>query len=253
MRKVKKLLGFILIGGAVICLTMAAVEYMKYDEAIQEYDDIEEKYTTTEDYPETPDIADESFSIDWASLKQQNADLVGWIRMDTGASYPIVQGTDNSYYLKHSFNNTYSINGAIFMNSHNSSSWEDYNTVVYGHNMNNGSMFGSNKKYKEAAYLKEHPYFYVYIPGGYYKYRIFSTATVRESSEAYQTVFTGPADFNNYLDAMLKLSSYSAGVKPASNQHVVTLSTCTGKEDKRFIIQGYLENEVITNEKIQEQ
>lgn len=148
MRKVKKLLGFILIGGAVICLTMAAVEYMKYDEAIQEYDDIEETYTTTEDSPETPDIADESFSIDWASLKQQNADLVGWIRMDTGASYPIVQGTDNSYYLKHSFNNTYSINGAIFMNSHNSSSWEDYNTVVYGHNMNNGSMFGSNKNIK---------------------------------------------------------------------------------------------------------
>lgn len=158
MKNINKIVGIILIGGALVCLTLAGKQYLRYDSANQEYEELADNYTKTDDdTSNNPETDEKPFSIDWSALQTQNPDIIGWIRMDSGANYPVVKGQDNSFYLNHGFSKNYSINGSIFMSSLNSGIWNDYNTVVYGHNMNNGSMFGRNKKYMDRNFLNEHP------------------------------------------------------------------------------------------------
>lgn len=250
MKNINKIVGIILIGGALVCLTLAGKQYLRYDSANQEYEELADNYTKTDDdTSNNPETDEKPFSIDWSALQTQNPDIIGWIRMDSGANYPVVKGQDNSFYLNHGFSKNYSINGSIFMSSLNSGIWNDYNTVVYGHNMNNGSMFGRNKKYMDRNFLNEHPYFYIYVPGKCYTYRIYTTMTVNDSSEAYQTVFTGPDDYRNYIDLMNEMKSYDTGTDKVYDRPTVTLSTCT-KGDKRFVIQGYLYSEVTIDETV---
>jgi SrtB family sortase len=123
---------------------------LAYKEGRDEYEHIRE---IAEKEPEDP--ADPGSGIDWSALRQINPDLIGWIRFKEPAviNYPVVQGKDNKVYLKKSFGKNFVKAGTIFMNYANDPKFGDSSTIIYGHNMNDGSMFASLKKYKDKAFF----------------------------------------------------------------------------------------------------
>lgn len=180
--------------------------------------------------------------IDFKGLKQINEDVIGWVNIEaTGSSYPITQGDDNSYYLTHTFQKTNNIAGCIFMDCENSKDFTDKNTVIYGHNMKSGSMFGGLRKFKEQkeTFDKSH-YFWIYAPGKVYKYEIFSCREVPATDKSYQITFNSDDDFLNYVNTCMDNSFIKHALPITENDLVVTLSTCTWRSDLRLIVQGKL-------------
>lgn len=137
----RKILGIALILLAGLCLCLSLNQADKYRQAEKTYDDILEKYTKEKKVSKKK----QDFVVDWKKLWKTNKDVVGWIKMDSGADYPILHGDSNEEYLHTDLYGDYNINGSIFVNADNSRDWSDPNTIIYGHRMNNGSMFGSNK------------------------------------------------------------------------------------------------------------
>jgi len=234
--KIKKLFGSLFIAVAIVCLIAAYQQWKLYQEGSKEYEEIAENHT--EEPGDNED--DDDFSIDWDALFAQNPDLVGWIRMSPTANYPIVKGTDNSFYLKHGFDKSYNINGCIFMHYQNSKDWTDKNTIVYGHNMISGAMFGNNDYYKDISYAKEHPYFFIYTPDGMYTYKIFDTITAKDATDPYEINIDSEESFGEYLEKMNQMKDYGLDTQVSTKDRIVTLSTCTSQGNKRFIIQGVL-------------
>ena len=235
--KARRIIGVLFLFMGAACLIFAVLQLKKYQEGNEEYQNI------VAEYVQEPEDGDEDdFYLDWDSLYAQNQDLVGWIRMAPSVSYPIVRADNNSFYLHHGFQKTYNINGAIMMNCYNSPDWSDKNTVVYGHNMNNGSMFGSNKKYMDQSYTEKHPYFYIYTKDGRLTYRIFETMVVHDDSRPFETQFADDAAFGKYLDDIRPNRDYDLGVSVSEKDQIVTLSTCTRHGTMRFLIQGRLES-----------
>ena len=238
--KIRKVIGILFLVLAAICLIFALLQLKKYHDGNKEYKAIAADYTTDQKNADA-DHSDD-FYLDWDGLYAQNNDLVGWIRMSPSVNYPIVQAKDNSYYLHRGFNKTYNMNGSIMVNCYNSPDWSDKNTVIYGHNMNNGSMFGNNKKYMDKAYTLQHPCFYIYTKDGEYTYRIFQTMTVPDDTRPFETQFTDDADFGQYLMDIAPHKDYDLGVSVTEKDQIITLSTCTRHGTRRFLIQGKLDS-----------
>lgn len=232
----KKFIGILCMITAVICFIFAFLQYREYEKGNEEYEEI------TVEFVKEPEDEDDMFCPDWEALFAQNSDLVGWIRIAPEVSYPVVQGDDNSYYLRHGFSREYNVNGCIFMSCYNSPDWTDRNTVVYGHNMRNKSMFGNNNLYAEKTYTQEHPFFYIYTPDGCYTYRIFSTMTVPDDSRPYETALASDEEYASYIDDILNLRDYPIGDVPGTDDRIITLSTCSSNRSRRFVIQGKLES-----------
>ena len=100
--------------------------------------------------------------LDLPALQAVNGDALGWIMIpETEISYPLVQGTDNQYYLTHTWDNTPSAVGAVFLDWRASPDLSDFHTLIYGHRMKNGSMFAGLKYFSDRDYWREHPYVYI--------------------------------------------------------------------------------------------
>lgn len=111
--------------------------------------------------------------VDFESLKKVNEDIIGWIRVNAlDISYPIAQSTNNDYYLHRTFERVDNFAGCIFMEYQNHSDFSDKNTIIYGHNMKNGSMFGTLRKFYEDEVYEKAPYFWIYTPDKIYRYDI---------------------------------------------------------------------------------
>lgn len=217
-----------------ICLFLGWQQFSKYQKGNAEYEKLQELTIIDPSAPE------DEFELDWAALQAENPDIVGWIRMAPTVNYPVVHTTNNSFYLKHGFNKKYNINGCIFMNTDCSPDWTDKNTIVYGHNMNNGSMFGNNDYYKKPDYTKKHPVFYLYTPEGRYTYQIFDVMTVKDGTGPFKTGLEDEEMFEKYLQEMERISSYQTGVSVLPSDQIISLSTCTNHGRSRFVIQGVL-------------
>ena len=180
--------------------------------------------------------------VDFESLKKVNEDIIGWIRVNAlDISYPIAQSTDNDYYLHRTFERVDNFAGCIFMEYQNHSDFSDKNTIIYGHNMKNGSMFGTLRKFYEDEVYEKAPYFWIYTPDKIYRYDIFSCAEVPVDSLAYQITFSEEGSFEKYIsDAYSRSVVKGNDIKVTPEDKIVTLSTCTGNEATRFIVQGKL-------------
>ena len=106
-------------------------------------------------------------TLGFQELQSMNSDVIAWITVyDTPIDYPVVQGTDNEYYLKHTFKKTEHVAGSIFLDKDNSPDFTNRKTILYGHNMKDGSMFQGLHKYESESYLQEHNKVYLYLPDG---------------------------------------------------------------------------------------
>ena len=215
----------------------AADEYTAIrEENVQEAPAEEEKPTEEEKhYPE--------LRIDCETLAQSNPDFRGWLYFPAlEISYPVVQGEDNDYYLKHSFEGESVNAGCIFMDCGASADWSDRNTFVFGHNMRDGSMFGTFKNLvKGEASCTEDPYFYIYTEDHVYIYRIFSYYQTKSTSARF-AVFTSDASYDDYVQWAVEHSLMESDADLTERGNIVSLSTCYGSAGtkNRVLLHGML-------------
>lgn len=224
--------------------------FLEYREGTQEYDRIREY--VQEEPPKEADTAQEGEAadvpvppaVDWDSLKAINQDIIAWLQIEgTQISYPVVKGTDNDYYLHHTFERNYNSAGSIFIEYTNSSAFQDCNTIIYGHNMRNGSMFGLLRKYFQNQESLPGRYVWICTPDKNYRYEIFSSHVVDAEGEVY-TLFSAPDEqFGQYLANMKAQSLVDFGVEVTKEDKIITMSTCTGNDATRFVVQAKREGE----------
>ncbi|MSS64711.1 class B sortase [Velocimicrobium porci] len=183
-------------------------------------------------------------TLNFTSLQKINSDIIGWIMIpDTDISYPLLQGTDNNYYLKHMYNKEPGNVGSIFIDYHLSSDLSNYNTIIYGHRMKNGSMFAPLKYYLDASYGKSHPYVYISTPAGVYLYTIYSAYEGSTDGFSYHYSFNVKENKQKFIDYTLQQAEYQMKTSKnlSTTDKFLTLSTCTGNGyQKRLIVQAVL-------------
>lgn len=199
---------------------------------------------------EIPTIEDayaSELQVDLPALKEVNPDVLGWIAVPgTRVSYPIVQGRDNDYYLSHTWDLRKKIAGSICMDYLCSPDFSEFNTILYGHNMNDLSMFGSLHRYKREAFWEENPYIYIVNESGAWRYRIFAAYEAPLETSTYYVDVVHDVHKEELIANALEQSVYDTGTVPSSDDRVLTLITCTGNGyEARWAVQAVLEGQII--------
>ena len=160
-------------------------------------------------------------------LSKMNPDYKCWIEIEnTDIDYPIVQGGDNEFYLNHDFNGKSSINGSLFMDYRNS--WpNDQNTIIYGHNMRNGTMFQELEKYKVSSFFKSKNQIIISDKTGDYYYEVFSVYVIEDGVEILVPFFKSDEEYSTYLEDVRERSLYSSKLDISVNDKIITLFTCS--------------------------
>jgi len=231
---------FIFLAACMIGILLGAggifVATLDYSKSEQSYQDLQ-RYVTLVD--ETPTqvlvnsrmkaaVYDQTYYIDWNSLREVNPDIVAWIKVPgTPIDYPVVQAPDNQTYLKKGFDGSKNVCGTVFMNAYNRTDFSDYNTVLYGHNMRNGSMFAAINKYRQEDYYKEHKEVWVFTPYWERKYQIISVHGAQDGSETYAVEFGDR--YAEHVASEVAQSLYDTGNGYNVDFPMLTLSTCTGR------------------------
>ncbi len=179
-------------------------------------------------------------------LKKENQDIVGWIEIEgTNINFPVLQGTDNQYYMEHTYTKEYSKGGSIFLDKSYDWNLPSTNLLLYGHNNKNGTMFQNLLKYKDESFYQEHPNIRFTTINDDCQYEIISAFLSRVYYEDEQDVFryyyfinaNDETEYNNYIEESKKASLYDTGKSSEYGEQLLTLSTCSyHTEDGRFVV-----------------
>lgn len=166
-----------------------------------------------------------------------NSDFKAWLYIpDTEISYPVVQTTDNDYYLTHNFDKEKNSGGAIFISSNNEKPFEDENTIIHGHHMRDGSMFASLMNFKEESFAKNTP-IYVNTKDKLLQYEVFSVFYETANNDSYQNGFASEAEFLSYANTLKSKSMFNLGRDLTATDKIITLSTCDyDVDDGRLLV-----------------
>ncbi len=182
------------------------------------------------------DSNNEEYKIDFAKLKQKNSDAIAWIKVNgTDIDFPVVKGTDNSYYLTHNFDKEKNKAGWIFADYRNKFDGTDKNIIIYGHNMKNGSMFASLKDViKEEWYNNENnKYIALITENENCKYQVFSVYQI-ETEEYY--LQTNISNFKEFVEEIKGRSKKDFNVDIKETDSILTLSTCADNTKYRVVL-----------------
>lgn len=263
-KKTKLIISIVLVVLILICVAAIAIPAIKKNQAKKKYEYLqmaavkEQESSGVPDVnlPETP-IADkyEDFpSINFEPLWEENKDVVAWIRIpDTQVDYPILRKQDaespyDTYYLNATIDGTQGLPGSIYMEPCNSSNFQDYNTVIYGHNMKDRSMFGGLREYASEEYAKEHSYVYIVTPEKNFVYEVASAVYMDDRHLMFGVDYLSEEGRQAYLDTLTENSDsrnmYRSDVTITPDDRWITLSTCVGDEDdRRLLITAVLREE----------
>ena len=177
---------------------------------------------------EDPNFATLS-SIDLHALREVNPDVVGWIFLPNSMiNYPLMQGDDNQFYLEHTWEGVPNFYGSIFLETRNNPDLTDFNTIIYGHNMLNGSMFAGLSYFAYQWHWDWNRYVYIVTDDGILRYEVFSSYAADVDSATYGLSFQQPETRENFIRLTLENSEIATAITPASTDRIITLSTCTG-------------------------
>lgn len=192
------------------------------------------------DSKDTPEVLEE-----YKNLLNKNKKLIGWVKIDdTNIDYPVMQTTDNEYYLDHNLNQEYDRNGSIFMDKDCDVLKPSTNFILYGHHMKSGQMFGGLDKYQKQSYAEEHPYISfdtIYEHGTYQVMYVFRSRVYSEEDvnfKYYQFIDAlSETEFDSNMQEMAVMSLYDTGVTAQYGDRLLTLSTCDYQEKNgRFVV-----------------
>lgn len=181
--------------------------------------------------------------VDFGDLLRKNPDTVGWIQVNgTNINYPIVQTTNNDYYLHHAFDKSSNDAGWVFMDYRNNPTTFDQNTVIYAHSRYNGTMFGSLKNILESSWYNDKNNYIIRLstPTENTMWQVFSVYTIEKESYYITTNFQTEAEYSEFLNTMKSRSNvnFSATVNPSDK--VLTLSTCKDNFGSRVVMHAKL-------------
>lgn len=188
-------------------------------------------------------IADTApIAVDFDALRAENPDVIGWIYCEgTVINYPVLQGEDDDMYLHHTYDGAYSVAGSIFVEAENRPGFADNNTIVYGHNMKNGSMFACLEDWAEQEFYDEHREMWLLTPEQDYKLDIVSGYTTSAYSDTYLIYPEPGEEFEQYLETALAKSDFVSDASPDPDGHFVLLSTCAYVFDyARYVLHAEL-------------
>ena len=232
-------------------------EYAERQESVDTYTDLENLISFPEVLPEEePDETNPSEfgeiepapvgpTIDFVGLKEINEDCVAWIYIeDTAINYPVVQGSDNSYYLKHLIDGKWNSAGCIFLDSRVDSDISDRHSIIYGHHMKDGTMFSGLAKYKKQTYYEEHPEGLLITPERTYRIEFFAGYVASVEDPSWMIGFESDEDFEMWLKEAKKRSWFTSSLFPAVTDKILTLSTCSYEFDNaRYVLHGIISEE----------
>ena len=244
----KKTIAYLLGAAAILCLVVGGVKLVREQKAGEEYEELREEAKTEE--PETVEAEPEEekepldIPVDFEALQAENPDIYAWITIPgTNVDYPILQREgDNGYYLNHSVDGAGSIAGAIFTEDYNSRDFNDPVTLIYGHNMSSGSMFGSiQKTYTKKSFMESHKELQIILPDKTYTYEIFAAVPYSNIHLMYYYDFTNAYVFTEVMNDILSVRAMNAVVdkteKVTPDDHIVILSTClSGNGNQRYLL-----------------
>lgn len=191
-------------------------------------------------------------TVDFETLREEGPDIIGWLYLpDSIINYPVVQSADNNYYLYKLPNGKPNSGGSIFMDYSDEPTMTEYNTVFYGHNMKNGSMFAEMHKYREQEYYDQHKVIYYLTDEQDYAIDLIGAYVTPSTSECYGEPDT-VEDRIRMAQTAIDNSFFDAGIEVQEDRKLVTFSTCTHEFEKaRFVVVGYLrELDMRTSEEI---
>lgn len=199
---------------------------------------------TQSQLPEDP-IIQELLHIDLNALREENEDVIGWIFIpDTKINYPLLQWTDNTFYLNHTWTQSNNASGSIFMEYQNSPDFSDFNTIIYGHNMRNGTMFGSLHNYRRPNYWKNHPYVYIVNDHGVFRFDVFAAQSASTQSVIYGLGIESDQRKEEFIRFARDYSFFETDIVPTAEDRILTLSTCTGSgHTNRWVVLSVLNDE----------
>ena len=223
----------------------AEYEKLRLEEAIN----ADETETEIETETETEEIVYCDKVYDFEQLQEQNEDIYAWIVVPgTQVDYPVLQSETDNYYLDYNLDHSKGYPGCIYTNKCNQKDFfTDYNTILYGHNMKNGSMFGSIHSFEDETFFDEHPYIYVYTESKRLTYEIYEAAKFTDVYIPSEYVISNKSDRDRFLEDVKKTVQDNElhvreEITIGEEDRLITLSTCvSGERNHRYLVIGVLE------------
>ena len=187
------------------------------------------------------------FELDLEALRETAPQVLGWICIpDTVIDYPLMAFDDNEAGLNRAWDGTKNSAGCIFLECKNQRDLSDFNTLVYGHNMRDGSMFGSLKQYARQEYLEAHPCVYIVTDDAVRRYEVFSAYEASVTSDTYRLYIETDEVKQTALEHYTSSTAVRTGILPTTEDRILTLSTCmgTGRYETRWVVQAVLTEEI---------
>lgn len=238
---------------SIVLLIIGAVKLInrvrEYVEGEEVYSELEEYVTLYSQQPGEDDTAcqtdtgvneSDMLSVDFAALSQINQDIVGWLCCEgTAINYPVVQGSDNEYYLDHLFDGSENANGCLFLDSRVEPFFSSCHSIIYGHHMQSGAMFAALDNYKRQSYYDAYPTMLLITPDETYEIQLFAAYVTAPSEDAWNVSFSNDEEFQRWLDDAKARSTFSSDIEPTPEDRILTLSTCSYEfSDSRLVVLG---------------
>lgn len=210
-----------------------------------------EKYKNSSNTDDGQNLPDNP--IDFSALQMQNTDVYAWIQIPgTNVDYPILQSSveDDNFYIDHDINKQSARAGSIYSQRLNAKNFSDPNTILYGHNMKNGTMFRDLRKFRDKEFFDQNEFMYVYYPGHILTYRIFAAYRYDDRHILNSFDFNDKTVYMEYLeyaqnpDSMVK--NVREGISLTTDDRILTLSTCMDYGKNRYLVQGVLIKDELT-------
>jgi len=266
-KKIYQILAVVFLFGFFICMGIVLRDFVVERKAENQYEQLannvittdpsedvtEEVVVETETEEEAKDLIAErgieipKLELDWTALADTNEHIYSWIYIpDTKVNYPVVQHPEEmDYYLDHNLDHSTGLPGCIYTQNINATDYSDNNTVIYGHNMKNGTMFKGLHQYTDRAFFKEHPYIYVYTPEKVLVYEVYGACEVSDTHLLFKYDFWSGEGLSIFLEDIEASRSMSNQVaedfEMPDETKLITLSTCiANKPNNRWIVVGVL-------------
>ena len=181
----------------------------------------------------------DEYTVDFNKLKEQNNETIAWLKVNnTNVEYPVVKGTNNSFYLNHSFDKSSNSAGWIFADCRNKFDNTDKNIVIYGHNMRDGSMFGSMLNILNAKWYENevNTNITLYTENEKSIYKVFSVYKIENEDYYIKTEFKNGNEFEGFIKNLKKRSIKDFNVDVSKEDNILTLSTCANNNKYRVVL-----------------
>ena len=241
------IISLIVLIGSLVALGLIAFSYyqgqQKYDEVAQlsDFD------------PEKAGGELRELTVDWDALLAANPDTVAWVYIpNTPINYPVVQGKDNDYYLYRDFDGDQGWlveNGAVFLDYRNDPKFKDPSTFIYGHHLNDGTMFAAIGEIGDQARFEDCRTVYLLTPDGNYKLRAYSLVHCAAADAIVRTTFDSEEDMTSYIQDIINRSEFNPGSIPAASdiKKSFAFSTCdsTWQSSGRYVLFCYIDSTTV--------